>query len=258
MVVCATQGLWRSAFGWLEVGAGTALLAGVCVRVWSPATRAATIAATIAGTAQLALPKDWMGEFRFATAFVPFGLLVAAGLVADARFGVLARNPVLAGVLAAALLLPNYVQRAVRFQAAPTISMQGLAAEHVATFERYRALVGGPRSLLTEDVGAPLLFGTLRIHDLAGLCDPVIAQLLYRNPKGLADHVFGTLRPDFIRLASWCGRRCGLQDDPRFRGDYVAIRESPPLEPGEPPLGHYVRRHLVADARLLAELRALR
>jgi len=80
---------------------------------------------------------------------------------------------------------------------------------------------------------------------------------LFRDPVRLADHVFTTLRPDFLRLNADIAIRCGLQDDPRFRRDYVAIREWSSPGPSPVPLGHFVRRDVLRDERQIADLRAL-
>lgn len=251
--------LWRASFGWAGSVVGLGLLVAFArVRALTPGLAAAAIGATVAATAYLALPRDWMGEYRFATAFVPFSLLLGFGLAAE-WCGANSRRWVVAAALAAACLVPDSVVRWWRFRAAPTVPVAVVAADH-APFERYRSVVGGTRSLLTEDVGAPLLFSSLRIHDLGGLCEPVIGRTLFRDPSRLGDHVFDVLRPDFVRLSADVAIRCGLQADPRFRRDYVAIREwRSPARVGDSgvPLGHFVRRDVLADEGLLEAMRSL-
>ncbi|MBL8749914.1 MAG: hypothetical protein JNK78_12190 [Planctomycetes bacterium] len=252
LLLAATSGrsLFRSVFGWLDVVAGAVLLLGWSAwRSPGPAMRAAVLCATIAATAYCALPKDWMGEYRFATVFVPFGTLVAFGLAAE-WCGPDARRRWITGAIAAALLLPNYCVRWSRFRRQPTVPVTLVAADH-APFERYREVLGGSRSLLTEDVGAPLLYSSLRIHDLGGLCEPILGRTLFRDPARLADHVFDALRPDFVRLSGDIAIRCGLQEDARFRRDYVAVREwTSDRAPGVP-LGHFVRKDALHDDVLL-------
>ncbi len=257
LLLTTTSGrsLFRSVFGWFDIVAGAVVLAGWSAwRSPGPAMRAAVLCATIAATAYCALPKDWMGEYRFATAFVPFALLTTFGLAAN-WCGVERRRWWVVGAIAAVGLLPNYLVRWRRFRSEPTVPVTVVAADH-AVFERYCQLLGGACSLLTEDVGAPLLYSSLRIHDLGGLCEPVIGKTLYRDPARLADHVFDTLRPEFVRLSGDIAIRSGLQEDPRFRRDYAAIREwSSPRAP-RVPLGHFVRKDVLRDD-LLDRFRAI-
>ncbi len=263
-VATGARDLLRGAFGWshLVLGAGWLLLLAY-VRPLRAVTSAAVLGTMLGATQYLALPRDWMGHLRFGTAFFPCVLLALFGLLADAGLLRRRRHVVGATAILAILLLPDHCRRMQRFRANPTLPVQELWREHEATWERYRHALGpAADSILTEDIGAPLYFGTLRVHDLGGLADRRIGRLICRAPGPLADLVFGELRPSLVRFRRYIAKHSGLHDDPRFRLDYAVIHEE--LQPRENddtgplvPVGDYVRRDLLRDDAQLAELRRI-
>jgi hypothetical protein len=253
------QRLLRGAAGFL----GVAWLA-VILAWWGSSARPGRLTRTlavflgIATFAFFALPKDWMGEFRFGTAVMVFFYLFTASVLADAlaqRRAVAVGPAATVAAITLLVLVSMFGRRTWRFRQDPTVSLASTAASHQRTFERYaRELRLGPgdASLLTPDLGGPLYFGSLGIHDLAGLCDPVIARTLGRDRGALHHHVFGVLKPEFIFVHSSWAWLAMLHEDPRFEADYLPIVSHEDVYVAQKhgvsvPSGHFVRRDLVAD-----------
>lgn len=105
--------------------------------------------------------------------------------------------------------------------------------------------------LLAIDGGGTALTSRLRFVDLAGLGDTRIAQYWADGDmKGLRDHVYGRVRPTFIRVViTWEGvAPTGILDDPRLARDYARVWGPP--EGG----GNYVRRDAVDNVTRLRQL----
>jgi hypothetical protein len=135
----------------------------------------------------------------------------------------------------------------------------GEGFNHVAA-----ALPEAKASLLTPDLGGVLLHSRLRVYDLAGLCDPVIARTLHEQPQALRDYVLGEVRPTFVHTQGAFTRASALHLDPRFARDYLPLHEGTSADPDwarawrgseVPPFwGDYVRREAVRAPGALAAL----
>jgi hypothetical protein len=222
----------------------------------------------LAGAAYLLLPPDWMGEYRFATAF----FLFFAWLLGDALAGLwegLDRAGSAARwlTLAAALLFLTrstsvHASRSSDFARNPTVPFARIS-EFAQAYDRLAAtLPPGEHSLLAPDLGGTLFYAKLRVFDLAGLCDRTIARTLMGHREAFHDYVFETARPTFIHIhASWADW-AALHGDPRFARDYAPLFEvwtrpegAEPAQEGEPWSGDYVRREAVPTPERLAQLR---
>ena len=185
----------------------------------------------------LLLPEDWMGEYRFATPAFVFLYWLGAELLAESK-------PAAAAVVSAAIVLETlavYVPRSRAFAANPPVPFEQVRAFAGVGYNRVASALGvREASLLTPDVGGGLIASDLRIHDLAGLCDPVIARTLGSDHAAFLDYVFGVLRPTFIHVhGSWLAQ-ARLDEDPRLARDYLALREGT----------DYVRRDAAAGPSL--------
>ena len=176
----------------------------------------------VAGGVFALLPQDWMPDRRFGTAFLP-AIFVLSGVVANqvvaslVRFGLLVSLILLAGLGTTYRLGAQYSQ--------PTVPM-ALVARYSQMFdERAQLMKLQNGSVLMPDIGAALLSSKLRVFDLAGLIDPVIARSLHSDKKRLHDYIFVEIRPTFIRTHGPWSEAAALDDDPRFRRDYVPIDE---------------------------------
>ncbi len=180
------------------------------------------------------LPRDWMGEYRFATPFfLVFPLLlisVLADLLANMSAPLRTRKVVfLTGV---ALLIIHsaivYVPRTLQFAEQPTVPFKAVATRFGTQFNYYAdELSISNASLLCPDLGGTLYFSRHRVYDLAGLCDRTIALLITSNDRTkLRDYVFD-LRPTFIHVHGPWSIASGFYGDDRFRQLYATIQETP-------------------------------
>ncbi len=214
------------------------------------------------------MPADWHGEFRYATPLVVLFYLYAVAL-AMAWIRGLRRPPEFKKRLAYALLavcwgisLLQFGARSLHFARSPSVPFAEVA--HFAhRFNRYAQALGlEEASVLLPDVGGTLYYSRLRVYDLGGLTDRTVAlTLLHRQDlAAFHDYVFDTLRPTFIHTHGLWAYLTRLDDDPRFRRDYAAIREE--ADPWirkkfglEIYSGDYVRRESVGER--IEELRKL-
>jgi hypothetical protein len=246
----------------------------VLVVVWARRTRpepagvALLVHAALASAVFVLLPQDWMAEYRFASvAYPPLYLLlyVAAERTVASLPWPRARRAAAGGAAAAAFVawsLAGFVPRSQAFARAPTVPMSEITERFADRFDAYAAAIGArSASVLLPDVGGTLFYGDLRVYDLGKLTDREIARTLERDPPAFYDYVFERARPTFVHTHGVWALRARLDDDPRFRRDYVAIREAEDPwvreKSGRPMLsGDYVRRDAVNE-EALARLRAL-
>jgi hypothetical protein len=182
----------------------------------------------------LLMPSDWMGEFRFATAFFPLLYWtvtdLAIGLHAAYRVSgwpVRLAQALSLVVVAQAVLI--FLGRSIAFAHDPTVPLNNAQRFGASGFNRLAGALNTPRaSLLTPDLGGVLLDSNLRVFDLAGLCDRTIARALSSagQVSHLHQYVFEEVRPTFIHTAGTFQRVARLHEDPRFSRDYIALHES--------------------------------
>jgi hypothetical protein len=217
-----------------------------------------------AGVVYVALPPDWMGEYRFATPFFLF-LFWLTGFGLASLFRSLRSRTSLADVavpLVTLLLLAEgtrvHAERSLDFARSPTVPF-GRIAEFGRAYDALAASLPTPgdASLLLPDLGGTL-FTTrhLRLHDLAGLCDRTVARTLMSDTSAFHDYVLERVRPTFIHVhgswASWAA----FHADGRFRRDYEVLHEIwPETVSAEPLSGDYVRRDAIGDGSRLQALR---
>jgi hypothetical protein len=216
------------------------------------------------------MPLDWMGEYRFATPvflfFFWYGAELTAAL-AERLPAVPALRPVTA-VIAVVFVLQAatiFLARSLRFAGDPTVPLTVASRFGGEGFNRLAAaLPDRQASLLTPDLGGVLLHSDLRVYDLAGLCDPVIARALHENPQRVRDYVLGEVRPTFVHTQGAFTRATALHEDPRFAQDYLPLHEQAsasrdwvrawPAGAAPPFWGDYVRRDAVRAPEALASL----
>ena len=180
--------------------------------------------------AYLALPSDWMTEYRFATPF--FVLFYLFGARMGAFYLKQSRSTFIVAAICASLGLTALltVPRSLAFAARPAISVNEVM-ETANRFERMAAMANIEKpSLLIADVGGALLANSMRIYDLGMLTDRTIARTLGEAVKTpdrarFYQYVFEEARPSFIALRAYHSLLARLGDDPRLRRDYVPIIE---------------------------------
>jgi hypothetical protein len=215
------------------------------------------------------LPPDWMGEYRFATAFFLFFFWLLGDVLAGLFDGLAtARSPVRWLLPAAALLLlvqnaQVHAARSTEFALNPTVPFSRIS-EFGRAYETLASSVSTARpSLLAPDLGGTLFESRrLRVYDLVGLCDRTVARTLMGRTDAFHDYVFTTARPTFIHThGAWSGW-ARFHEDPRFDRDYVALHEvwAAPAQVrdesgAEPWSADYVRRDAVPTSQDLMRLR---
>ena len=179
----------------------------------------------------LILINDWMGEFRLATAFFP--LLFVLLPVAIYQLYELAKlkkiyKLVLIGlsvVLLTAFSINKHYNRLGKFANALPASFSSIGERFGDQFNRYADYLELENaSLLLPDIGGTLYYSKLRIHDLAGLCDPAIAKFSKSDLTDFYNYVFEELKPTFIHTHGAYTATFKLPLDKRFNADYVGIR----------------------------------
>lgn len=215
----------------------------------------------VAGGVFVLLPPDWMPDRRFATAFIPAAVMfvgVVLGEVPQRRF----RAVLVACILVLAVGVS--VSRLVRVYRLPIMPAATVEKDSIKFNERARLMGLKDGSILLPDIGAALLTSELRVYDLAGLIDPVVARSLRSDTARFHDYVFEEIRPTFIRALGPWAEYAAFDKDPRFRRDYMPIQESVDaqlLKQGKRLVtGEYVRRDALAatgDASMLQKLRSI-
>lgn len=184
--------------------------------------------------AYLLLPYDWMGLFRYATPFFVFfyayAVILTDVFIKSLNVKNSFRKPLLIFVIGlfigASVLL--FSRRSIRFAKNPTVPFAEVAERFGHRFNQYAALSDIQKgSILLPDVGGTLYYSKLRVYDTGGLCDKTIAKTLEKNQDAFYDYVFGIIKPTFIHTHGEWTYRCKLDNDERFRQDYIPIYEYP-------------------------------
>lgn len=184
------------------------------------------------GYVYLIMPNDYMGEFRFATAFFPFFycclVLFGRFLIAGVSLQPGLRR-VVAGVFLLCLLYQTaatHLPRLKKFSERKVISFARIARDYGERFNKYAEAFQIPgATFLVPDIGGTLYYSKLRIYDLAGLCDKTIARTRGKDQQHFYDYVFDTLKPTFLHIHGYFTAVSKFDEDPRFRRDYIAIEE---------------------------------
>ena len=196
----------------------------------------------------LLLPGDWMREYRFATPVILFfyaSLYLAAEIWITSLFRKKTHQFAIAGLLIVALLsfsVRIYSNRTQLFVKNPTVPLSNVINELGLPFNRAAEKLGIINgSLLIPDLGGTLYVSNLRIYDLAGLCDATIARTKGINQNEFYDYIFDVAKPTFIHTHFPWAQQAALDVDPRFRDQYLPIRETFDTE-NQVYWGDYVRK----------------
>ena len=210
----------------------------------------------VSGSIFLLLPDDWMSDYRFATPAFVFFALVAARVLVTPLYA-LRREPLLLVPLFIALFVFMSVaaykpwnKRFTDFKNAPmdpsfarVAENPGLRVEQLARFLKVKNA-----SFLAPDLGGVLWVSSLRIHDLAGLCDQVTAR--HHDDPIFYSYVFDTLKPSFIAMHGHWSAATRLSQQDRFLKDYTGIEEWRDSNEARPlRSGLFIRRELAQAAR---------
>lgn len=250
----AIAGVGRAKWPVIIVFAGTVF--AIVKRRFSPILAVLAFFSVFSGLPYLLLPKDFMGEHRFATPFFLFfytySVALAWSVCSTLRVATAVKRlafAIVVGLIVVATLV-QVPKRSVRFASEPTTPLAGIA-EYFG--DRYNRLAESLKlesaTLMTANQGGSLLYSNLRLVDMGGLCDRTIARTIDRDNKAFHDYVFEQVRPTFIEVHTTWVSRANLDADPRFRRDYVAIKERIVHDNGVPRLesGDYIRRDVLRE-----------
>jgi hypothetical protein len=244
--------------GWLTVLLGVAVITVALIHR-SPTRTAVAMVLVPLGLALASftlLQPDWMLQFRFATPVWPLAAIAASvaavAVIPSASMRTKALVALLVTVAAASSLSGLWASEKA-FRVEPTVGVCNVAQNAGYLFNGYADIIGvRDGSLLAVDGGGTSLVSRLRFVDLSGLGDRRIARFWQdHDMPGLRDHVFGDVRPTFIKIFNgWAERdQLGLARDPRMNRDYVLIFA------GAPGGGDWVRRDAVTDRGTFATAR---
>jgi hypothetical protein len=178
----------------------------------------------------LLLPPDWMGEYRFATAFFLLFYLYVM-LVLDRVLKRLPRRASLVGFILTSIVVTTisiqvYSARSEAFRQNPTVPMQYVKSMFADRFDWYQQTLGlETASVMLPDIGGVIFHTEIAVYDLAGLTDRTVARYLGKEVyrRGFHDYVFDTVLPTFIHVHGFWTHHTRLEDDPRFSQLYVPI-----------------------------------
>ncbi|MEJ3658058.1 hypothetical protein WEH80_34350 [Actinomycetes bacterium KLBMP 9759] len=252
--------------GWPVIGAAAVVVVAAFVR-GGPSRRpmvAVLVPFLLALAAFTILQADWMAELRFATPVWALGALLTVLSAAQLAAAFWAGHRLLtaAGVVvlgaAAGSSAPAMWEASVEFTDDPTIGVCVVAEHSGRMVNSYAAALGLPNaaapnpSVLAPDLGGSAMTSKLRVVDMVGLADADIARFwASENYSAFADHVFEVVEPTFIKAHEFWFSEPGLDEDPRFERDYVAVASH-----GES-FTDYVRRDAITDPARFEALKVL-
>lgn len=209
----------------------------------------------VSGAIFLLLPDDWMSDYRFATPVFFFFALLAARILVIPLYA-LRRPSFLFTLLTIALFgfltykaNQPWQKRFNEFKAAPMVPFAqvmenpGARVEALAKFLKVKK-----GSYLGPDLGGVLWVSSLRVHDLAGLCDPVIAR--HHDDAAFYSYVFDTLKPSFIAMHGHWSASTRLSQQDGFLKAYTGLDEWKDNNEARPlRSGLFIRRELALAER---------
>ncbi|MFJ8952603.1 MULTISPECIES: hypothetical protein [unclassified Streptomyces] len=201
------------------------------------------------------LDPDWMGMYRFATPVWALGAMaLSLAAVSLAEQAVPHRRALLSAAVGASLLFSVVAQweSAADFRAKPTLSLCMVVKRHGVLFNEYADRLGVRNaSLLTPSLGGTLLTSKLKVHDLAGLTEPRIADYLAAGDiKGLQAYALDKLHPTFVHATDNWADRTGMKEPLLASKGYV------PLYRTSDGTGAWVRSDAVRHPERLPAVRA--
>lgn len=204
------------------------------------------------------LPRDWMLNFRFATAFFPLATLFLAHEVEAAVRRAKPMHPSRVGFLVLAGLFlvaaADYRLRVVHGLKNASMPLERVRQKHGVRFTRYQEILGVERaSVLLVDVGAPLYDDDFEVVDAAGLTTPEIAEVMHQDVALRRTVILEKLKPDILCLGAAWAAEYQLSQSETFARDYEKIAHSPSLV-GFPDVpedrGVFVRKELLDPVKL--------
>jgi hypothetical protein len=203
-----------------------------------------TILVCLGLSSYMLLPEDWMAEFRFGTLPILFfyALLLAniQWLLSDIEMKAVRATMLIA---AFGLILSysyfNFRFRAQRFAERPTAPLATVARAYRPLNDMAIQLGMPHASLLMPDLGATLMYSSLRVIDLAGLCDREIGRLTHRRaaPAEFSRYIIARHHPDFVHIHGWWAYISGLTKNTEFSATYINLGDGNYFRRASAPIG---------------------
>ncbi len=174
------------------------------------------------------MPDDWMGELRFATPFIGFAVLYFGAWVYFIKERFIIKGRFVLAFCFVFLIYSAYhfYNRSMQFAQKPTVPFEYVKRTFADTFNSYSdRLHLKEASVLLPDLGATLYYSKIEVYDASGLCDRVIGRNIYRDVNEVHDYIFESIKPTFIHVHNTWSERLSLDDDERFRNNYLPIYE---------------------------------
>lgn len=178
------------------------------------------------------MPVDWMGEFRFASPFFPLFYLLLGIMIWFILRRLITKIPlriIIGSVLIISFGIVTFqvqLPRLTKFYKNPVVAFKNVANLYAHKFNRYADILGLQQgSVLLPDIGATLYYSNLQVFDLAALTDKTIAKTRKTDKPAFYNYVFDECKPTFIHMHGNWTVAARLDDDPRFRRDYIPINE---------------------------------
>jgi hypothetical protein len=256
--------LATSLFGWIGAFWASVATIKLVTLSWGRGNKALLISPSLmiclATTVFVLLPGDWMGEQRFATLFYP-----AVYLIISISILTLPLQTAFKVAITGAFLIFsgwNSLDRMREFIDNPVISMEEVE-DRSRQFESWASTLGIDQpSIMTADVGGILWRNKLELVDSGMLTDRLIAKSIGESShksdiESLHNYIFEIRQPTFIATRAYHSWILHLDTDPRFRRDYIPLREYMDgwvlKRYGEEQLsGDYVRRDQISSEATLA------
>lgn len=215
------------------------------------------------------LPRDWMEEFRFATPFIVFMylyfFLIGELFISSVKMRLFTKKIIaLCIILLFLISVGRFYRRSSIFADSPPTSFTTVA-QNAFRFKQYADYLGiDAPSIMLPDAGGFLYYSYLKFIDLGGLCDKTIAQSLGakarpKNYHQFYNYIFEMQKPTFIQVWTSWSYLAALDNDERFRQQYLPIQESKDIWNAiEVYSGIYVRKDAIKDMDQLYTLRTKR
>ncbi len=186
----------------------------------------------ISGFIYLILPVDWMGEYRFATAFFVFFYILLFvqlfSVISLTKFQERTKLYMMTG-LSVCIIGVTLWKHVPRFKSAyknKIVSFERIAKAYAFKFNELAdemQIKNG--SVLLPDIGGTLYYSNLKVYDMVGLCDKVIAKTLRNDKETFYNYVFEEIKPTYIHIHGNWTLATNFDSDERFRRDYQPINE---------------------------------
>ena len=184
----------------------------------------------------LLLPKDWMGEYRFASPFILFFyiniVILGAQFAENSKIKPVPKCLLIItiGLILCVPSVKQFYKRSIEFSHHPITPFNHIAIREL----KYKLLaeyldINNP-SILIPESGAFCYYPYLTLIDLGGLVDKTIAKTLgaKSNPKDYKtfhNYILNDRKPTFVHMWKGWNQLAKLRGNARFEKEYIALQD---------------------------------